>query len=375
MYFAEVKEVIYVDDNPNLIYGVKVAPLGLYPKTEKNSASIVTVRPFNISVVRIPIVGEVVAIIQAPGSFASGLDSALEHYYVDVVSLQGNIHHNAIPTVQSKEVSGATSGNSNSYQEASAGNTNDSKSAEIDSDFTENENIGILQPYIGDVIFSGRYGQSIRFSTTPKSGKFSLTQNWSAGSEAAPITIIRNSEQKESPGKVNGFITENFTDDDNSIIMASGQELVFEQASQVLTSINTNEITSWRSEKWGKTPQTLINSGRIVLNSQQQEIIAFAKNGIGLSSETNIAIDANDVIALNSEKIELGDKADQSLILGNDWEEWMKDLVNAIGNLTAITPQGPTLPFRLAPQWPQVEQIMSKINELLSKLSYTKKSS
>jgi len=375
MYFAEVKEVIYVDDNPNLIYGVKVAPLGLFPQAEKNSEYIVTARPLNISVVRIPIVGEVVAIIEAPGSFASGLESGLENYYLDVVSLQGNIHHNAIPTIQDKKASGATSGDSDSYQEAAAGNTADTKAVEIDSNFTENENVAIMQPYIGDVIFSGRYGQSIRFSTTPKSGDFSLTQKWSSGAPAAPITIIRNTEQKESPGKINGFTTENFTDDDNSIVMASGQELVFEQASQVLTSINTNEITSWKDEKWGQTPQTLINSGRIVFNSQQQEIIAFAKNGIGLSSETNIAIDAKNTIALNSKKIELGDEADQSLILGNDWEDWTKDLINAIGNLTAITPQGPTSPFRLAPQWPKVEEIMSKINSLLSQLSYTKKSS
>jgi hypothetical protein len=371
---AEVLEVIYSDENPNLIYGLKVKEFGSTPASDASEVTTITAKPLNTSILRIPIVGEAVLLIKAPSSYGTAVRNTSDTYYLDVVSLQSSIHHNALPTITAKKVQvSATSGNSGKYSQAAAGSTNKEQEPKVDDNFSENEKVQPLQHYIGDVLIEGRYGNSIRFSTTPKSGKFTVQPKWSNGKPAAPITIFRNSIQDKG-GKINGFITEDFNKEDNVIVQASGQNIQFEQASKVLSSTNNYKLTSWKDENWGKTPQTLISSGRIVFNSFQKEIIAFAKAGIALSSETAITIDAKDMVSLNAKKMELGTNSDQQLILGNKWQTWMEQLIDAIGDLTDISPVGPCKPTKSDPQWGAIASLIAKIPTLLSDISFTKKS-
>ena len=209
---------------------------------------------------------------------------------------------------------------------------------------------------------------------SPKSGKFTVQPNWSGGSESAPITIFRNSKQGIDTKQINDYITEDFTNEENVIVQASGQNIIFEQGSGVTTSIESKKITSWKDESWGTTPQTLISSGRLVFNSTQKEIIAFAKNGIALSTETSIAIDAKEDVSINGTKIELGTEADEPLILGNKWKEWANGLIDDLAKLTVITPVGPSSPLSASPQWASIAAYKGKIDSLLSELSFTKKS-
>ena len=351
---AEVLEVIYNDTNANLLYGIKAKILDSTPINNVTSISVITAKPLNINVLRIPLAGEVVLLLKAPSSYATGIRNTVDIYYLDIVSLQSSIHHNSIPTVSSKSEQRVTAGGNNSnYSEASAGNVKKNSQPKVDSNFSENQSVKPLQPYIGDVLHLGRYGNSIRFSTTPKSGKFTVKPKWSGGTASAPITIFRNTKQTGTGS--NKFTTEDFTNDDNIIVMASGQNIEFKQSSNQLSSINSKKITSWKSENWGKTPQTLISSGRLVFNSTQKEIILFAKNGIGLSSETAIAVDAKDTVSLNAAKIELGTDANQPLILTNDF-------LTALGSLVVMSPSGPCQPLQTSPQWPQVQQAISKIS-------------
>jgi hypothetical protein len=371
---AEVLEVIYTDENPNLIYGLKVKEFGSGVSSDASSPAVITAKPLNMSYIRVPIVGEVVLIIKAPSSYASSMKEAKDTYYIDVVSLQSSVHHNALPTSTNKKASeGAASGDSNTYAEAQSGNTQTPQDPKIDENFTENPNIKPLQPYIGDIIINGRYGNSIRLSTTPKSGEFKKEPNWSGGPEAAPISIIRNSIQPLQDDKINNFITEDFTKDDSIIVLASGQNIVFEQSSLVVDANTKYEINSWKNENFGTTPQTLVSSGRIILNSTQQEIMAFAKNGIGLSSETSITLDSAKMVSVNADKIELGLNSDQQMVLGNKWQTWMENLIDAIGDLTDISPVGPCVPTKSDPQWGKVESLKSKIPDLLSDIAFTKK--
>jgi hypothetical protein len=375
---AEVLEVLYSDSNPNLIYGIKVKILDSSPISGDNpemSPSAITAKPLNTSFIRIPIVGEVVLILKAPSSYATSVREATETYYLDIISLQSSIHHNALPSVTIKTIEkGKASGDSDKYNEAGSGNNQQPKDPQIDVNFTENPTVKPLQPYVGDVLIAGRYGNSIRFSTTPKPGKFTVQPNWAGGPTSAPITIFRNSKQVIDTKKTNDYITEDFTNEENVIVQASGQNITFEQASGVTTSIESKKITSWKDESWGTTPQTLISSGRIVFNSTQKEIIAFAKNGIGLSTETSIAIDAKEDVSINGTKIELGTEADEPLILGNKWKEWANGLIDDLAKLTVVTPVGPSSPLSASPQWASIAAYKGKIDSLLSDLSFTKKS-
>lgn len=353
---AEVLEVVYNDSNPNLIYSVKAKILDNTSAKDVSSITVITAKPLNINNIRIPLKGEVVLLIKAPTSFSTGIRNTCDVYYLDIVSLQSSTHHNSIPTVSSTTTQKNTAGGSSSnYSETSAGNVKKNTQPKVDSDFSENANIKPLQHYIGDVLYTGRYGNSIRFSTTPKSGNFTVKPKWSKGSAGSPITIIRNTNQTTSTSKTNDFVTENFTKDDNILVMASGQDIEFTQSSKQLSSINSKKLTSWNTENWGKTPQTLVSSGRIIFNSTQKEIMLFAKGGIGLSSETAIAIDSKDNISLNAKIIELGTDAKQPIILGDDF-------LKALGSLVVMSPQGPCQPLQSSPQWAQVKLAVSKIS-------------
>ena len=372
LYSGVVSEVLYSDSNPDLLYGVKVNLLDEAGFSGTDSS--LTAVPLNPNMFRTPIEGEVVLVISAPSSDSFGLGTEPRIYYIDIVGLQTDTHHNSIPTVSEiKSQAGQTNGNANNYSQASAGITTQETTPTVDKNFTELDTVRPLQHYVGDVMISGRYGQSIRFSTTPKSGKFSVNPKWSKGDKGAPITIIRNTKQDKKGTKINEFVTEDFTKEDNVIVMSSGQNIDFEQYSGVTTSMDAERLTSWKTENWGQTPQCLISSGRIVFNSTQKEIVAFAKKGIALSSASSLTIDAKSKVSINGQRIDLGTNATEPLILGNQWNAWMTNLINAVGTITPISPVGPCSPLIGTPQWAAIAGLLAQIPTLLSGVAYTKK--
>jgi hypothetical protein len=373
---AEVLEVLYTETTPIAVGMIKVSLLDSGISADNpESDQVVTAIPLNRSVRRIPIVGEVVLLVKAPGPYVSGLRSSYEFYYIDIVSLQSSIHQNGIPTSVKIDASkNGISGNSSNYAAASAGASATTQEPKIDKDFAENENVKPLQPYVGDVLIEGRYGNSIRLSATQKSGKFAVEPNWNKANPGDPILTIRNTRQVQSTGKINDYVTEDFTKDDNTIVLSTGQELTFEQSSKSLSANKSVQIDSWQKENWGKTPQLMLSSGRIIFNSSQKEIIAFAKNGIGLSSETNVAIDAKQTVVINGgQKILLGTNATEALVLGTSWQTWMNNLINALGVSTVITPVGPSSTVNASPTWAAVAALQAQLPTLISDSVFTKK--
>lgn len=374
IFAAEVKEVIYQDKLPNAIYGIRIRDVSTPGSNENlDGIEMQVAIPLNYNFVRIPIVGEVVLALRAPGSYATGTRNSQTLYYLDVVSLQSSVHHNGLPTISAATLNPITS-DSDKYENSSTGNTNKQQPPSIDPNFTEISTTKPLQHYVGDIIMEGRYGQSIRFSSTPKSGDFAVAPKFS-GASGKPITIIRNTTQGTDTQRINDFVTETFTNEENVFVLASGQNLEFEQASKVLSSSKSKGITSWQDENWGTTPQALLSSGRIIFNSTQQEIIGFAKNGIAWSSETAITLDAKDNVSINAEKIELGTDADEPIILGNKFKSWAEGLIDDLGKLVVITPVGPSSPLSASPTWPLIAAYKSKIPTILSELAFTKKKS
>ena len=152
--------------------------------------------------------------------------------------------------------------------------------------------------------------------------------------------------------------------------------MTFEQSSKSLSANKSVQIDSWQKENWGKTPQLMLSSGRIIFNSSQKEIIAFAKNGIGLSSETNVAIDAKQTVVINGgQKILLGTNATEALVLGTSWQTWMNNLITALGTIFVIdTVTGaPTTPLTASPSWASVASLQAQLPTLISDSVFTKK--
>lgn len=384
---AEVIEVLYEESYANssninqLVYPIRVKLLNNISIDDDKVKNTFIAIPLNTTLVKIPIVGEIVLLYKSVNSSATGVKHASTIYYIDTVGLQNQVNHNSLPTISkiTQNQSNNASVSATNYLNVQSGaviSIKDNSNNLLDTNFTENSLSKPLQHYVGDTLILGRYGQSLRFSTTPKlTSNFSKRPNWTGTDHTAPITILRNTRQNKRTGFQNDYQTEDFTNDDNLIVMASGQKLRFTPASNTKLAALKNSLNSWIPEQWGITPQVLISSGRIVFNSTQKEILAFAKNGIALSSDSSIALDAQGTITLEGSKIELGATAVDRAVLGDSFNIWMNSLITALATVTPIStaPGSPTGPLGGSPQWAAVVAILSQLPAQLSNSVYVKR--
>jgi len=338
---AEVLSVNFSDDNPNLVNTIRVKILDKRSSVaDETSLMSLIARPLNNTNRRIPIKHEVVLLIKGPSAYTSGTRTDTDNYYIDIIGLSNNLNHNSLPSVSITKPLSSVKDNSNNYSQTQAGNTklNSTTQASIDSTFTENALVKSLQPYIGDTIFEGRYGNSIRLSSTQtNTSLFSKVPKWN-GNTVDPILIIRNTRQGNDTGKVNDYTTEDFNNDDSIITLTSGQELEFNPNTNTSTAAEAEKINSWKQDKWGAVPSTIISSGRIGINSNAKEVAIFGKEGISVASDNSITVDSRKNIVFNSNKIKLGNNATEQAVLGNQLVTLLTSLISTIDTLnTSIT--------------------------------------
>ena len=67
---------------------------------------------------------------------------------------------------------------------------------DLGNNFQEKLSVRNLQPYEGDLIYQGRWGQSLRFGSTANNTP--IPNPWSkSGEDGDPITIIKNGQYEE----------------------------------------------------------------------------------------------------------------------------------------------------------------------------------
>jgi len=171
--------------------------------------------PLQHGVKNYPLINEIVYLVSQPTKKIQLRTGAKALYYLSVVNLWNHPHHNAIPY----SAGSSTPENSKNYQDSALGSTNkltDSTGViKFGEYFKERPNIYPLQPFEGDLIYEGRWGNSIRLSgTAPDKNPWSTV-----GSQGDAITIIRNG-QTDNPSK-NGwdFTVEDINTDASSIYL------------------------------------------------------------------------------------------------------------------------------------------------------------
>jgi hypothetical protein len=210
-----------------------------------------------------------------------------------------------------------------------------------------------IQPFSGDIIIEGRWGQSIRLgSSVNQLRPYQQGPNWRVGAGATgnPITIISNgTNPKKSEKSFNQFHIESPDEDDSSIWLTSGQSVSFKPASDYAESIYDKQIAMFKSN-WYSGNQIILSSDRIVLNSKKQEIVGFAKEGIGFSTEKTLALNAKNIVEIAAGRILLGFNATHPMVLGdrliNLLNEFMNlvvqmnEKINMIQHPTGVGPSG-----------------------------------
>lgn len=276
MKLATVEKIVLNDKDPNLVNVVYAT------YRAGGTGAAVICYPLNLNSRHIPVVGEQVYVISANSSDASGTTTArMKNYYLSPVSLQYNINHNALP-----ELTQTTAGGGASLSSVSAGipvATPSTTPPDLGNGFKEVSNLSQLQGYIGDIIYEGRFGQSLRFGYTPQNVSISnkkvdgtnIKPSWTSTRPQAPITILSNG-RGESRG-YNKFVIEDINKDDSSIWLGSKQKILIRPSQKfTLGVLPQNQY---------ENPQIVINSDRVLINSKKDSVLISGKKSVNISTK------------------------------------------------------------------------------------------
>ena len=297
---------------------------------DQNLSAYASAKPLFPQYKAFPLINETVILVEGPSLDSSRATSAKDYYYISVINLWNSQQQNVLPdTIYNQYLS---NNQSKTIQEVEAGSPQIENSTDLNvkigDTFVTKKYIYPLRPYEGDVIQEGRWGNSIRLGSTV-TGSDNLWSN--TGNNGDPITLIRNGQYGtiQEPGE---YILENINLDDSSIYLTSNQQIPLAVAS-------SNDYLSYPSnpptlpnEYNGK--QIILNSGRLVLNSDLDHILLSSQKSINLNSQLSVNIDARSEFVVQTPSVYLGDTQNaQPLVLGNDLVSLLTDLVSDIDSL------------------------------------------
>ena len=382
VHYAEVKTIDFSDKDPMAMRSIGIRLLSDVNTTK--DSELTPAVPYDLCSKYIPVVGEIVEIIDAPSNSSTSLSPLHKYYYRGPVPLQSLINHNILSTASDVIHATPTSGNSKNIQEAQTGNpvTKDKPAESIS--HIENDKISPLQHYEGDYLIEGRYGHSIRFSSTIDKNvdQYPVKPQWQKGKgkNGDPILILRNGQKPASktinPTEVNKFITEDINTDSGAIYFTSTQEIPLLRASEQVKSLEHEKLFP---KKKFDGEQVIIASDRIVLNSRKKETLIFSGGGIGLSSGKSITVDTGNIFSVAGKEIHLGTDAKtkgEPAVLGNTMEILMVKVMDLLNNLvqdlishthpTGVGPSSPPIPAYLPTALTTIAKIKQNIKAIKS---------
>ena len=344
------------------------------PTTQNNTGN--QAKPAFSNIKQFPLINEIVYLFSLPLPNSQEEFDSQGNYYFTPINIWNSQHHNAVPNGLVLNTEQAPD-----YQQTQAGNVrrvqDNGTEIFLGDTFIEEPNIHPLLPFEGDLIYEGRWGNSIRFSSTVTGS----SNDWSVtGSNGDPITIIRNGQNPNIP--TDGWVptVENINGDLSSIYLTSTQKLPLQASSTNYNSYSSNPPTT-PNQFAGK--QLILNSGRLVFNTTTDHLLLSSKKSINLNAIEGVYLDTPNVV-LNSTSIKLGSKdATESLMLGDKTVTLLSDMldqlisvVNDLGQLAAKPIVGgaapdPKLIATTARAKIKLTNSKNKLNTLLSKQNKT----
>ena len=335
-------------------------------------------KPFFPNNKNFPLIEEIVWIIQLPSTNINGtsnnpgISTTVENYYLNPTALWNHPHHNGFPANPSAPLESQK----RDYLQTSIGNvrrvTDQSTELNLGKTFTERSNIHPLKPFEGDVIYEGRWGNSIRIGSTIKLKKPLDTplNNWSTGTSTSgdPILIIRNGQGTQTN---EGWIpvVEDINNDEASIYFTSTQKIPLKASSTSYNSYNTTPTTP--DQYAGK--QIILNSGRLVFNTTEDHLLFSSKKSVNLNAQESVNIDSKLNTVVSSPSIKLGSKdATEPILKGDALVTELQNLINQLIQLTTTlvaVPQASTAASLVLSELPKISARIaltkSKVNKII----------
>lgn len=283
--------------------------------TDEFISTLSTALPFYPSQKYFPLPGEIVLLMDLPSAPSPITDKTNETYYLSPINAWNSPQFNGLFLEEDKNI--------------------------LYNSFIEDGEFRGLQTFEGDYILEGRFGNSIRFGSTNKSGNQDLSP-WSTNPvelHSNPIILLSNQHNYKMPGS--DLNVENINLDGSSIYLTSDQSIPLNIGNVALSSItspiNLADYTS---------PQVIINADRTVISSKSDEVLMFGKTGIELYSQGPVYLQSANVgLTMQDNQIYLGPFSSNStspepLVLGIQLQEWLSDLTVALSTFASVL--GPT---------------------------------
>lgn len=224
--------------------------------------------PANVNLKKIPLLGEHVLVFRAYSDDSRYSSKKPAWYYLTDVSIATNVNNNSIPGISGKE-----------FEDLPYGNTFD------------DQTVPAVQPYEGDILFQGRFGNRIRLGSTVKnSNTYDRLPTWSKGNDGDPIIILSTNKSRNIDDA--SFLVEHAENDAASLYLTSTQQLNALKVTKQLTIHNSFDGS-----------QFVGIADRIILRAKRDIAVIDAENGIVLNTPNNIYIG--------------GEKATQPLVHGD----------------------------------------------------------
>lgn len=168
-------------------------PITVKVKQNNNIKTIDNVKPIFANIKQIPVKGETVLIFQGYDHTTSNTQRYLQWYYFPTVGIQSNINNNILPI--------------------------NSAVFTPDPDFKERK-VSSLQPYRGDILVEGRFGNTIRLGNTVAKSNYDINPTWSGKTSTDPIIILSNTVTYSD-----NLVVEDIESDASSLYLTSTQKL------------------------------------------------------------------------------------------------------------------------------------------------------
>lgn len=387
---ARVKSIVLDSSHPRFIELGEWNGLGTIeytsvaePTDGKASTLPSTARPIFSNLKVYPLENELVYLIALPTTGIGTDTNSRSYYYINNIALWSHPHHNAYP-VNAVQVPAEQR---KDYVQTSLGSvrriTDNSTEINLGKTFQEQSDIHPLLPYEGDVLVEGRFGNSIRLGSTVVDKQTNQGQNnWSTvPTSGTPITIIKNGQPLDVTDEGWVPIIEDVNKDLSSIYLTSTQKINIQPSVINDSAYDTPPI---KPNQYSDSPQIILTSDRLFLNTRKDSILLSSGNLIGISAQQSVNIAAKSTIVLDSPNIRLGStKASEPLLKGHQTVELLTKLLKNLNEFMKVCQtQAVPLPSQNPVPLTKLNQasiqmtsvlegLLKQVDDLKSKTNYT----
>jgi len=280
--------------------------LTILVRENNNTINLQNVKPAFPNIKQIPIIGENVLVFRGY-DFTTSVDKRTHQwYYFPPVGITSGINSNILPI--------------------------NSEIFTPDNNFIQRSS-PILQPYRGDILLEGRFGNSLRFSSTIPTTDYDVQPTWTGKTVTDPIIILSNTTYTSTNRK---YVVENIEQDASSLYLTS---------TQTVPMVLSNNLECFNSKFNGS--QLIGSADRIMIRAKTDIIVLDSIEGIVLNTDGDVLIGS--------------DSAEEPIPHGNVLIEIIQELINAI-TAGSTSPGGPCVTNGSA----QLQTALAKLQSLNS---------